>query len=190
MNQKTNEQERLQALKEYDIMDSLPEEDYDNLTSLASQICGTPISLISLLDDKRQWFKSAKGLEVKETPKEYAFCVHTIQNPGEVFIIPDSRKDERFAANPLVTGDPHVIFYAGMPLVDESGHALGSLCVIDDQEHTLTLFQITALKHLAKQVVSLMQLKKKNRDLIAMINGMEQRNVELEEELHLIRRSL
>lgn len=179
----TGEQQRLQALKEYDIMDSLPEEDYDSITLLASQICGTPISLISLLDDRRQWFKSAVGLEVKETPKEYAFCVHTIQSPGEALIVPDSRKDDRFAGNPLVTGEPHVIFYAGVPLITESGYPLGSLCVIDDKEHSLTHFQLQALKELAKQVVHLMELKRKNRALAHLVNALEERNTELEDEV-------
>lgn len=183
----TSEHERLQALHEYEIMDSLPEEDYDSITTLASQICGTPISLISLLDDRRQWFKSSVGLQVKETPREYAFCSHTIENPKEILIVSDSRKDDRFSGNPLVTGDPHVIFYAGMPLVDDNGYALGSLCVIDHEEHTLTTGQLNALKQLAKQVMTLIQLKKKNRALIHMANALEQRNSELEEEVRLLR---
>jgi GAF domain-containing protein len=107
-----DEQKRLEALNAYGIMDSLPEEEYDNITSLASRICGTPISLITLLDDQRQWFKSATGIDIKETPIEYAFCSHAIQNPSEILVVPDSRKDERFANNPFVTGEPHIVFYA------------------------------------------------------------------------------
>lgn len=177
------EEERLQALKEYDIMDSLPEEDYDGITSLASRICGTPISLISLLDDHRQWFKSAVGLEVKETPREHAFCAHTIQITTEILVVPDSREDERFANNPLVTGDPHIVFYAGVPLVNKQGHALGSLCVIDVEKHTLNAFQQEAMRQLAKQVVNLMELKKKNKSLSNLVHALEQRNEELETEL-------
>ena len=170
----TAEQKRLAALKEYGIMDSLPEEEYDNITSLASRICGTPISLITLLDEERQWFKSAVGLDIKETPIEYAFCSYAILNPTEILVVPDSRKDERFASNPFVTGEPHIVFYAGMPLVDEAGQALGSLCVLDIQEHTLTPFQLTALRQLAKQVVSFMKLKKENRMLRNLVDDLSQ----------------
>ena len=178
-----NEDGRLLELESYNIMDSLPEADYDDITKLASQICRTDISLISLLDDKRQWFKSATGLQVKETPKEYAFCAHAIVNPLETLIVPDSRQDSRFAGNPLVTGDPHVIFYAGVPLVTEKGFALGSLCVIHAETRTLDDFQLSALRTLAKQVVNLMELKKRNRSLLSIANMLEERNVELEEEV-------
>jgi GAF domain-containing protein len=179
----TDEQKRLVALEEYGIMDSLPEEEYDNITSLASRICSTPISLITLLDDRRQWFKSATGLEIKETPIEYAFCSHAIQHPSEIMVVPDSRKDERFANNPYVTGEPHIVFYAGMPLVDEAGQALGTLCVLDVQENTLTPFQLTALKQLAKQVVSLMTLRKHNKQLKNVVSDLEQQNALLREEV-------
>ena len=139
----SDEQKRLEVLNEYGIMDTPPEEEYDNLTSLASRICGTPISLITLLDDRRQWFKSVVGLQVNETPIEYAFCSHAIQHPSELLVVPDSRKDERFANNPFVTGEPYIVFYAGMPLVDEAGQALGK---------TLTVIQLTAERHgLGKQ---------------------------------------
>jgi len=178
-----NELERLQALKSYDILDSLPEEDYDDITRLAAEICGTPISLISLLDDSRQWFKSSVGVEVRETPKEFAFCSHTILTPDRPCIVPDSRKDARFALNPLVTGDPHVVFYAGFPLVDPGGFALGSLCVIDSEEKNLTDHQVEALTILAKQVVRLMDLKKKNKALQTLKNMLEERNAELEGEV-------
>lgn len=179
----TAEQDRLEALRQYGIMDTPPEEEFDNITSLASRICGTPISLITLLDDQRQWFKASVGIDLKETPIEYAFCAHAIRNPSELTVVPDSRKDERFADNPFVTGEPHIVFYAGMPLVDEAGHALGSLCVLDVQEQRLSPFQLTALKQLAKQVVSLLQLKKKNRKLEQLVETLEQRNRDLEEEL-------
>ncbi|KAA9356184.1 GAF domain-containing sensor histidine kinase [Larkinella humicola] len=156
---------RINALKAYHILDSLPDSDYDAITDLASQICQTPISLISLIDDKRQWFKSNHGLDVRETPRELAFCTHALQNPLETFIVTDSRKDDRFAGNPLVTGEPHVIFYAGVPLVESNGFALGSLCVIDHEPKVLDEHQLSALKILAKQVVNLLELRKANHEL-------------------------
>src|SRR5687768_8051418 len=113
-----NENARLEALAEYNILDSLPEKDYDDITRLASEICQTPISLVSLIDAKRQWFKSSHGMEASETSREFAFCGHAILHPEEIFIVPDSREDKRFAENPFVTGDPNVIFYAGVPLVN------------------------------------------------------------------------
>ena len=176
----SEEQRRLEVLHEYGIMDTPPEEEYDNLTSLASRICGTPISLITLLDDRRQWFKSVVGLEINETPIEYAFCTHAIQHPSELLVVPDSRKDERFASNPFVTGEPYIVFYAGMPLVDDAGQALGTLCVLDTEEHTLTPFQRTALQQLAKQVVYLMELKKENQVLRNTVSNLEQENAALE----------
>lgn len=183
----TDEQKRLEALKEYEILDTPPEEEFDNLTSLASRICGTPMSLITLLDDRRQWFKSVTGLEIKETPIEYAFCTHAIQHPSEILVVPDSRKDERFANNPFVTGEPHIVFYAGMPLVDEAGQALGTLCVLDVEEHTLTPFQLTALKQLTKQVVTLMTLKKENKALNSVVNYLAQQNSSLKEEVRKLK---
>ncbi len=159
------ENDRIIALKSYDILDSLPEPDYEAVTDLAAQICQTPIALISLLDDKRQWFKSNHGLGLRETPREFAFCSHTIATPAEPLIVADSRADERFADNPFVKGDPHVVFYAGMPLVDADGFVLGSLCVIDQIPKQLTQDQLSALKALAKQVVNLLHLRKANKAL-------------------------
>ncbi len=159
------ESERLEALKSYHILDTLSEDDYDRLTQLASLICDTPISLVSLLDDKRQWFKSRTGLAVTETPREYAFCAHTIQNPGSFFEIEDAEKDARFINNPLVTGDPNIRFYAGYPLVDPSGHALGTLCVIDRKPRKLTDNQHKALQLLAEEVMSLILGKREQEKL-------------------------
>ena len=169
----SEERNRLQALTDYNILDSLPEKDYDDITQLASEICQTPISLISLIDDSRQWFKSNHGLSVRETPREYAFCSHTIQNPSQVFVVPDSRQDERFAQNPLVTGDPNVIFYAGAPLIDSRGFGLGSLCVIDNTPRELNEKQISALQTLAKHVVNLIELRKADRAMKALQKALE-----------------
>ena len=179
--------ERLNALKSYDILDSLPEADYDDITRLASEICQTPISLISLIDDTRQWFKSNHGLDVRETPREYAFCSHTIANPFEILVVPDSREDQRFAGNPLVTGDPHVIFYAGVPLVDTNGFALGSLCVIDHSAKQLNPLQLSALKILARQIVNLLELRKSNKALTTIKRLLEQRNTELDQMADIVK---
>lgn len=151
-----NEEERLRDLESYSIIDSLPESDYDNLTRIASQICNTPISLVSLLDDKRQWFKSHHGLEISQTPKDYAFCAHAINDSNNIFIVEDARKDERFHDNPLVTGDPNIVFYAGVPLISENGYPLGTLCVIDNKPKTLTKDQILSLDALSKQAMNLL----------------------------------
>jgi len=177
----SEEDRRLDALKSYEILDTLPQQEYDDLTRLASEICQTPISLISLLDDKRQWFKSHHGLSVSETPREYAFCNHAILNPDEIMVVADSRIDKRFEGNPLVDGEPYVIFYAGVPLVDSNGYALGSLCVIDHTAKQLSPGQLTALKTLAKQVVNLLELRKSNKDLNAAKETLVQRNKQLDE---------
>lgn len=158
-----DEANRLEAVKSYNILDTLPEKEYDELTQLASHICQTPIALISLIDEQRQWFKSAHGLDLQESPRAIAFCNHTIQSPQDVFVVPDSRLDERFAQNPLVTNDPNVIFYAGVPLVDDQGYALGSLCVVDRKPNQLSSAQLSALKVLARQVVNLFILRKQNQ---------------------------
>lgn len=174
------EKERLAELESYSILDTLPEEDYDNLTAIAAEICGTPISLVSLLDDKRQWFKSHHGLGVTETPKEFAFCAHAINKDEDIFIIQDSRTDERFHDNPLVIGDPRVIFYAGIPLTAENGLPLGTLCVIDHKPKLLSPGQINSLKALSGQVMNLLKLRKSNDLLQKTIRALGEKNMELE----------
>jgi len=156
-----NEVDRLAALNSYNILDTAEDEDFDELTILASAICQTPIALISLVDDKRQWFKSHTGLAAKETPKEISFCAHAIVEAEEIMVVNDATRDERFADNPLVTGDTKVIFYAGVPLVNEDGFALGSLCVIDHQHKELTTVQTDGLKIIAKQVINKLELRRK-----------------------------
>ncbi len=176
-----NESERLRELDTYNILETLPEKDYDDLTRLAAQLCGTPISLVSLVDDHRQWFKSRHGLKATQTPKEHAFCAHAINDPDSLFVIEDARKDARFQNNPLVTGDPNIIFYAGMPLVSENGLPLGTLCVIDNKPSQLTEEQIESLKSLSRQVMNLLELHKKKQELEAVVRELETRNGELEQ---------
>ena len=154
------EEERLIELESFSIMDSLSEDEYDNITAIAAGICDTPISLVSLIDDKRQWFKSHYGLDVTETPKDYAFCGHAIHNHNEIFMVNDSRLDDRFADNPLVTDNPNVIFYAGVPLMSENDLPLGTLCVIDNKPKELSENQIKLLKALAAQVMIILNLRK------------------------------
>jgi PAS domain S-box-containing protein len=157
-----NENERIDSLKSYQILDTLSEHEYDALTRLAAQICGTKIALITLIDENRQWFKSKVGLEVSETPRELSFCAHAINSPNDPFIIEDTRLDDRFKDNPIVQGNPGVIFYAGIPLVNEDDFALGTLCVVDDQPKKLTQEQLDGLKTLAQSVINLLELRKKN----------------------------
>jgi adenylate cyclase len=159
-----NEKDRLNSLYSYGILDTDPEEAYNRIVEVASCICGTPVSLITLIDADRQWFKAKKGTEVAETPREISFCNHAIQGNG-VMEVPDALEDSRFQANPLVTSGPNIRFYAGSPLITPEGYKLGTLCVIDDKPHTLSEQQKKCLEVLAGQVVAQMELQRQVREL-------------------------
>jgi PAS domain S-box-containing protein len=162
-NVKEYEQRRLNALKLYDILDTLPEKEYDDITRLAAEICQTPIALISLVDANRQWIKSRFGLELEETDREVSFCAHAIKDE-HIFEVADATADTSFANNPLVTGAPYIRYYAGAPLITSEGYRLGTLCVINSTPHKLGENQKRSLQILAQSVMSLLDLRYKQKE--------------------------
>ena len=154
-----NETERLEALREYRILDTGAEQAYDDITTLAAYLCEVPIALISLVDESRQWFKSKLGLNRQETPRDVAFCAHAILQ-SEPLIVRDALKDTRFADSALVTRAPNIRFYAGFPLASPEGYTLGTLCAIDRKPRQLTAKQKTAMRALARQVMALLELRR------------------------------
>lgn len=168
-----NEAERLNALRGYAILDTDPEDRFDDLTRLAAFICGTPIALISLVDEDRQWFKSKTGVETCQTPREHAFCARAIMS-HELFVVPDATQDPRFAANPLVLSEPRIRFYAGAPLTSPDGHNLGTLCVIDRVPRQLNPEQLEALRALSRQVMAQIILGKNLSDLKAALKARDE----------------
>ena len=159
-----NESARLEALRRFEVLDTLPQQIFDDITQLAATLCDTPIALISLVDEKRQWFKSCIGLDVSQTGREVAFCSHAILEPKNVMVVQDATRDARFHDNPLVQGAPDIRFYAGAPIVTEDGLALGTVCVIDRAARSLTARQEAALRSLSRLVVTLLEQDKQRRD--------------------------
>ncbi len=172
------ETDRLAVLNQYDILDSLPEQEYDDITRLAAEICQMPVALITLVDKDRQWFKSRQGFPLVQTPIQQSFCAHAITQSAQTMVVADARQDARFADNLLVTGEYNIVFYAGAPIVTKEGVALGSLCVIDNEPRQLSPSQLQALEALARQVMTLLELRKANRDLTV-------REARIQAEIHL-----
>lgn len=160
-----NEVKRLEALKKYQIVNTLMENEYDEITRIASLICQTPVALISFIDKTENFFKSHHGVDLTKSPREISFCGHAINEPKDVMIVNDVRKDERFFDNPLVTGATSVVFYAGVSLLSPEGYPLGTLCVIDHQPKELDESQIQSLKALGNQTMKLLELRKNNKEL-------------------------
>jgi len=179
---KTNEARRLKVLWQYDVLDTVPEEVFDDLTELAARICEAPIALISLIDENRQWFKAKVGVTLNETSRDISFCAHAIKQ-HDLFIIPDATQDERFADNPLVISDPKIRFYAGAPLITPDGYALGSLCVIDKVPRELRAEQKQALRVLARHVMMQLELRRHAKEL----NEANKANDETQNELDKVK---
>jgi len=171
---KTDEEGRLKALRRYRILDTQPERAFDDLTMLASYVCGTPIALITLIDADRQWFKSRIGISMAETSRSVSFCTHAIKQ-RDLYVVPDASKNPTFRDNPLVATENGIRFYAGAPLVTPDGYALGTLCVVDSVPRTLTPEQIEALDALRRQAQAQLELRANLVDLEAALGGRRQR---------------
>lgn len=176
-----SEVKRLQVLESYSILDTLPEEDYDNLAAIASQICDTPIAIIGFIDANRHWFKSRVGTEFNDNARDFSFCGHAINSANNVFIVPDTRRDTRFQDNPLVTGESQILFYAGVSLLDDNtGLPIGTICVLDHEPKNLSEGQINSLQALSRQTMKLLELRANKLKLEKNIALLEKKNQDLE----------
>ncbi|MBL0882138.1 MAG: GAF domain-containing sensor histidine kinase [Chitinophagaceae bacterium] len=176
-----SEQERLQELMRYEVLYTQYEEDFDQIVQLASAICKTPISTITLLDYKKQWFKAKIGIDNSEGDRDISFCGHAIAQDQSIMIVNDALEDQRFIDNPLVLGEPNIRFYAGFPLVSPSGYKLGTLCVIDNVPRSLTTEQELTLQILGNQVVKLFELRLRNKEAEVRNQLIEDQKKQLEE---------
>ncbi|MBV7563907.1 sensor histidine kinase [Pseudomonas sp. sia0905] len=190
-----DEEERVLSLEHLDILDSAPEQNFDDVVLLATTLCDTPIALVSLVDRERQWFKACVGLDVRETHRDLAFCAHAILEPDDVLVVEDATQDPRFQHSALVLGEPHIRFYAGAPIRTDAGHPLGTVCVIDTKPRSLPDHQRRALQALARQTAALLQLRmlelQRERHASALLDELEQaqaRHREAEESLRHARR--
>ena len=177
-----NETERLAALRSYQILDTPPDTEFDLLTALASQICATPIAMMSLVDEHRQWFKSKIGVSISETRRDIAFCAHAILQ-RDVMEVDDASADKRFADSPLVTSSPQIRFYAGAPLVTKAGYALGVMCVLDRKPRKLSNEQRTGLSMISQLAMAILDFRKKVGEVSKVASEREWLITELKQEL-------
>ena len=180
---------RVAALDRYAILDTEPEQSFDDLILLASHVCQTPMAMLSLVDDHRQWFKSKVGVEICETSRETSICAHAIQQ-GELFIVPDTLQDVRFRENPLVVNEPHIRFYAGTPLVNDDGFALGTLCVVDREPRELNADQKVALESIGRLALRQMELRQNLQMLKEALNDRSREEHARETELRRLEEKL
>lgn len=175
------ELDRIKVLESYSILDTLPEDDFDNLTMLAAQICNVPIAIIGFIDEKRHWFKSKIGTDLNENLRDYSFCGHAILDANNLFVVPDTRTDFRFKDNPLVVGESQIYFYAGVPLLDnKTGLPIGTICVLDHEPKELTKSQFSSLIALSEQIMKLLELRANKHELENHIKLLEKKNQDLE----------
>lgn len=171
---------RSQELHRYSLLDTMPEEEYDSITKFIAEVCNTPICIIALLDHDRQFFKSAYGFDFPTPSLQHSFCNHTLKSAPEIFIVNDSRNDERFRDNPLIHGDNGVVFYAGVPLISKNGIAIGSICVVDRKSNNLDAFQQKFLYRAAANIMKLFELRRTNIELKNANMELGYRNLEME----------